>query len=79
MSTVKDLVKALQAIDDATCLNIEASLYNHGRSLILKSSFLHDNNIRNIFVTMPLDEINAAGDEIDADVVSKIKYEMKLY
>ncbi|HKJ22814.1 MAG TPA: hypothetical protein VKA13_06970 [Gammaproteobacteria bacterium] len=78
MSIVKDLVKALEAIDDATCLNLDASLYNHGRSLILKSSFLHDNNIRNIFVTVSLDEINSAGEEIDKEIISRIKYEMKL-
>ncbi len=78
MSIVKDLVKALEAIDDATGLNLDASLYNHGRSLILKSSFLHDNNIRNIFVTVSLDEIKAAGEEIDKEVISRIQYEMKL-
>lgn len=78
MSIVKDLVQALEAIDDTTCLNLEASLYNHGRSLILKSSFLHDNNIRNIFITVSVDEIKAAGEEIDKEVISRIKYEMKL-
>ena len=78
MSIIKDLVEALEAIDDATCLNLDASLYNHGRSLILKSSFLHDNNIRNIFITVAVDEIKAAGEEIDKEVISRIKYEMKL-
>lgn len=79
MSIVKDLVKALEAIDDATHLNLEASLYNHGRSLILKSSFLHgDNHIRNIFVTVSVDEIKNAGEEIDEEVISRIKYEMKV-
>lgn len=77
MATIKDLVEVLETLDKATGLNLDVSLYNHGRCLILKSSFLHDNNIRNVFVTIPMDEIKGGGD-VDAEIISRIKYEMNL-